>query len=97
MYCGCLLFLNCKNNRTWDDTYHCIKVELSRAKKQLQSMLMMNLEARPVVFEDIGRQVLATNERKEPQEFCQMIGEKKRKKNIYLMKKILIGKVMVLH
>ncbi len=36
-------------------------------------MLMMNLEARPVVFEDIGRQVLASNERKEPQEFCQMI------------------------
>ena len=51
------------------------KVELSRAKKQLQSMLMMNLEARPVVFEDIGRQVLATDERKEPQEFCQMIGK----------------------
>ncbi|XP_033642962.1 mitochondrial-processing peptidase subunit alpha-like [Asterias rubens] len=49
------------------------EVELSRAKKQLQSMLMMNLEARPVVFEDIGRQVLATDERKEPQEFCQMI------------------------
>ncbi|XP_022106049.1 mitochondrial-processing peptidase subunit alpha-like [Acanthaster planci] len=49
------------------------ETELSRAKKQLQSMLMMNLEARPVVFEDLGRQVLATGERKHPQEFCQMI------------------------
>lgn len=47
--------------------------ELNRAKKQLQSMLMMNLEARPVVFEDLGRQVLATGARKNPEEFVQMI------------------------
>ncbi|XP_033103370.1 mitochondrial-processing peptidase subunit alpha-like [Anneissia japonica] len=50
-------------------------VELERAKTQLQSMLMMNLEARPVVFEDIGRQVLATGTRKNPEEFCEMIGK----------------------
>ncbi|XP_071948022.1 mitochondrial-processing peptidase subunit alpha-like [Antedon mediterranea] len=50
-------------------------VELDRAKTQLQSMLMMNLEARPVVFEDIGRQVLATGARKHPEEFCEMIGK----------------------
>ncbi|XP_038046621.1 mitochondrial-processing peptidase subunit alpha-like [Patiria miniata] len=49
------------------------EVELSRAKKQLQSLMMMNLEARPVVFEDIGRQVLAIGERKQPQEYCHMI------------------------
>ncbi|XP_066293779.1 mitochondrial-processing peptidase subunit alpha-like [Branchiostoma lanceolatum] len=48
-------------------------VELSRAKTQLQSMLMMNLEARPIVFEDIGRQVLNNSARKTPQEFCDMI------------------------
>ncbi|ODM87257.1 Mitochondrial-processing peptidase subunit alpha, partial [Orchesella cincta] len=35
--------------------------ELDRAKCQLQSMLLMNLESRPVLFEDIGRQVLATD------------------------------------
>jgi hypothetical protein len=35
------------------------KDEFERAKKQLQSMLLMNLESRPVVFEDIARQVLA--------------------------------------
>ena len=30
---------------------------MSRAKKQLQSMLMMNLESRVIAFEDIGRYV----------------------------------------
>nr|XP_002119957.1 mitochondrial-processing peptidase subunit alpha-like [Ciona intestinalis] len=49
------------------------KVELNRAKKQLQSMLMMNLEARPVIFEDVGRQILATGERKSPKQLCEMI------------------------
>lgn len=47
--------------------------ELSRAKKQLQSMLLMNLEQRPVVFEDIGRQVLATGSRKRPEYFIRAI------------------------
>ncbi|XP_071628810.1 mitochondrial-processing peptidase subunit alpha [Temnothorax longispinosus] len=47
--------------------------ELARAKKQLQSMLLMNLEQRPVVFEDIGRQVLATGTRKRPEYFMQAI------------------------
>lgn len=47
--------------------------ELSRAKKQLQSMLLMNLESRPVVFEDIGRQVLASGVRKQPQVFLKLI------------------------
>ncbi|XP_014233207.1 mitochondrial-processing peptidase subunit alpha [Trichogramma pretiosum] len=47
--------------------------ELARAKKQLQSMLLMNLEQRPVVFEDMGRQVLATGVRKRPEYFIQAI------------------------
>lgn len=49
--------------------------ELRRAKTQLQSMLLMNLEARPVVFEDIGRQVLANGERKRPEHFINEIGK----------------------
>lgn len=49
--------------------------ELRRAKTQLQSMLLMNLESRPVVFEDIGRQVLATGHRKKTQHFIESIGE----------------------
>lgn len=49
--------------------------ELRRAKTQLQSMLLMNLESRPVVFEDIGRQVLATGQRKKTQHFIDAIGK----------------------
>ncbi|EMP34623.1 Mitochondrial-processing peptidase subunit alpha, partial [Chelonia mydas] len=52
-------------------------VELERAKTQLKSMLMMNLESRPVIFEDVGRQVLATNTRKLPHELCSLIGNVK--------------------
>lgn len=48
--------------------------ELRRAKTQLQSMLLMNLESRPVVFEDIGRQVLATGVRRKTQHFIDEIG-----------------------
>ena len=52
-----------------------MQMELSRAKRQLQSMLMMNLEERGIVLEDIGRQVLSNGERKQPQEFVDLIGE----------------------
>ncbi|CAD7089833.1 unnamed protein product [Hermetia illucens] len=48
--------------------------ELRRAKTQLQSMLLMNLETRPVVFEDIGRQVLATGSRNPPKHYIDAIG-----------------------
>ncbi|XP_020650618.3 mitochondrial-processing peptidase subunit alpha [Pogona vitticeps] len=51
------------------------EVELERAKTQLKSMLMMNLESRPVIFEDVGRQVLATGTRKLPHELCVLIGK----------------------
>ncbi|CAF0943556.1 unnamed protein product [Adineta ricciae] len=40
-------------------------VELERAKRQLQSMLFMNLEQRPVVFEDVARQVLFVGKRQQ--------------------------------
>lgn len=41
-------------------------------------MLLMNLEARPVVFEDMGRQVLATGYRKRPQVFIDAIGNRQK-------------------
>ncbi|BES92962.1 Insulinase (Peptidase family M16) [Nesidiocoris tenuis] len=47
--------------------------ELRRAKTQLQSMILMNLEARPVLFEDIARQVIATGQRKLPSGFIKDI------------------------
>lgn len=48
-------------------------IELKRAKAQLQSMLLMNLESKPVIFEDMARQVLANNERKTAQFFIDEI------------------------
>ena len=39
-------------------------------------MLLMNLESRAVIFEDIARQVLATNHRKPPEYFIDAIGMK---------------------
>lgn len=51
------------------------KTELQRAKTQLQSMLLMNLESRPVIFEDVGRQVLTSGHRKQPEYFYDLIGK----------------------
>ncbi|XP_060074706.1 mitochondrial-processing peptidase subunit alpha-like [Ylistrum balloti] len=48
--------------------------ELERAKTQLQSMLMMNLEMRPVMFEDVGRQVLANGHRRPVEYYFDAIG-----------------------
>uniref|UniRef100_A0A6G1SML8 Mitochondrial-processing peptidase subunit alpha n=1 Tax=Aceria tosichella TaxID=561515 RepID=A0A6G1SML8_9ACAR len=49
------------------------KDELARAKKQLISMLLLNLEIRPIVFEDIARQVLATGFRRQPKQLIEKI------------------------
>lgn len=62
--------------------------ELSRAKIQLQSMLLMNLESRPVVFEDVSRQVLATGVRKRPEYFINQIG-KSTKQFCYVLNSII--------
>jgi len=48
-------------------------VELSRAKSQLTSSLLMNLESRPILFEDIGRQVLTYGKRNSPEELVAQI------------------------
>uniref|UniRef100_A0A1I7T0T7 Mitochondrial-processing peptidase subunit alpha n=1 Tax=Caenorhabditis tropicalis TaxID=1561998 RepID=A0A1I7T0T7_9PELO len=47
--------------------------ELARARTQLRSHLMMNLEVRPVLFEDMVRQVLGHGERKQPEEYAAKI------------------------
>merc|ERR1712150_34642 len=49
--------------------------ELNRAKKQLQSMLLMNLESRPVIFEDVARQVLAQGKRERPEHYIEKINK----------------------
>jgi processing peptidase subunit alpha len=48
--------------------------ELSRAKNQLTSSLLMNLESRPVLFEDIGRQTLVYGHHIPPAELVKQIG-----------------------
>jgi processing peptidase subunit alpha len=47
--------------------------ELARAKNQLKTSLLMNLESRPVLFEDIGRQVLTYGARTPPEELVLQI------------------------
>ena len=47
--------------------------EFERAKKQLKSMLLMNLEARPVVFEDVARHVLSQGKRNRPEYYIEQI------------------------
>ncbi len=49
--------------------------ELQRAKNQLESMLLMNLEMNPVSFEDIARQVLGTGEWKPPAYWVEKISK----------------------
>ena len=47
--------------------------ELSRAKNQLKSSLLMNLESRPVLFDDIGRQMLSNGAHTSPLELAARI------------------------
>ncbi|CAB3410865.1 unnamed protein product [Caenorhabditis bovis] len=47
--------------------------ELERAKTQLRSHLMMNLEVRPVLFENMVRQLLGHDEWKNPEEYAEKI------------------------
>lgn len=49
------------------------KEELDRAKTQLKSFLLMNLESKPVAFEDIGRQVLSFGHRRSTETLLDLI------------------------
>ena len=66
-------------------------VELERAKTQLQSMLFMNLEQRPVVFEDVARQVLAVGKRQQADYYFQRI-----RKRVFVNQLILISDAFLL-
>lgn len=65
------------------------KEELDRAKKQLQSLLMYNLETRPMVFEDVGRQVLSRGSRNPAQFYLQEI-EKVQKEDLQRVAKKML-------
>lgn len=47
--------------------------ELSRAKNMLKSMMMMNLESRLMICEDIARQLITYGHRKSPTSLCDTI------------------------
>ena len=47
--------------------------ELHRARNQLMSSVLMNLESRGILCEDIGRQVLTLGKRMDPDELCNRI------------------------
>lgn len=47
--------------------------ELSRAKNQLASAMMMNLETRDILSDDIGRQVVVSGQRADPRELLRRI------------------------
>lgn len=49
--------------------------ELARAKSQLKSMLLMNLETRVVNFEDIARQVINTGLRRDSSYWIECISK----------------------
>ena len=49
------------------------EVEASRARNQLRSSLLMNLESRMIVLEDLGRQVQALGKRIAAEEMCHHI------------------------
>ena len=49
------------------------ETELQRAKNQLKSSVLMNLESRLVLNEDIGRQLLTYGKREDPNVICDRI------------------------
>lgn len=50
-------------------------VELARAKNQLKSSVLMNLESRMILYEDIGRQLLTYGMRESPESVCAKIDQ----------------------
>lgn len=51
------------------------EVELNRAKNSTKSAVLMNLESRMVVTEDIGRQILTYGQRKPVEHFLKVLNE----------------------
>ncbi|CAJ0574760.1 unnamed protein product, partial [Mesorhabditis spiculigera] len=66
--------------------------ELDRAKVQLKSQIMMNLEIRPVIFEDMARQVMAQGKRRKPQETMAMIDKVTAEDLIRVSRRMLASK-----
>ncbi|KAJ0964681.1 hypothetical protein J5N97_025819 [Dioscorea zingiberensis] len=65
------------------------QVELDRAKASTKSAVLMNLESRMVVSEDIGRQILTYGERKPIEHFLKVVDEVTLKDITSLTEKII--------
>ncbi|KAL8824385.1 MAG: hypothetical protein Q9170_008177 [Blastenia crenularia] len=64
------------NNLTLDSGFTALKpVEVNRAKNQLRSSLLMNLESRMVELEDLGRQVQVHGRKVGVKEMCRKIDD----------------------
>ncbi|PIO64739.1 hypothetical protein TELCIR_13619 [Teladorsagia circumcincta] len=68
------------------------KEELERAKIQLKSQLMMNLEVRPVMFEDLCRQVIGHGYRRKPQEYLEIIDSVTAEEIVRIAERMLSGR-----
>lgn len=68
------------------------KEELERAKIQLKSQLMMNLEVRPVMFEDLARQVIGHGYRRKPQEYLEKIDSVSAEDIVRIGERMLAGR-----
>ncbi|XGW31807.1 hypothetical protein V3C99_010184 [Haemonchus contortus] len=68
------------------------KEELDRAKIQLKSQLMMNLEVRPVMFEDLSRQVIGHGYRRKPQEYLEKIESVTGEEIVRIAERMLAGR-----
>ncbi|KAL5768707.1 hypothetical protein ACOSP7_015252 [Xanthoceras sorbifolium] len=65
------------------------QVQLDRAKQSTKSAILMNLESRMVVSEDIGRQVLTYGERKPVEHFLKAVDEVTAKDIASIAKKLI--------
>lgn len=67
--------------------------EVDRAKKQLQSSLLMNLESRMVELEDLGRQVQVHGKKLSPLQMCHEIEKLEVKDVRRVAERILLGQM----
>ncbi|KAJ1912177.1 Mitochondrial-processing peptidase subunit alpha [Tieghemiomyces parasiticus] len=65
-------------------------VDVARAKNQLKSSLMMNLESRPIQLEDLGRQIQQHNVALTPEAMCRAI-DAVSKEDLYRLVQYVLG------
>lgn len=72
-------------------TNHIQEIELSRAKNQLKSSLLMGLESRIVEVEDIGRQVMVLGHRVDVKTLCSRIDQVTKEDVMRVARRVVLG------